>query len=916
MGLLFVSHSSKDNDQAVKVRDWLYASGWKQVFLDLDPTHGLAPGQRWQQELKDAGENCSAVIILISPHWVASRWCQTEFLVADQLGKRIFPIFVAPTSFDELPIELKAKFQLADISTPDKETDGFHRLALGLKRAGLDPTSFEEWPPPGEPQRSVYRGLQALDVQDAPVFFGRDAAITKGLDELRRLRDGAAQKILVILGASGAGKSSFLRAGLLARLERDTENFVSLPVVRPERSAITGAHGLMASLSRALRHDVTIESGDKLIEVFAELRRTALAQVGDRDQRPVKAPTIVLSIDQAEELFNAENLERAKFLEVVGDAISKDGNTLVLATIRTDSYAALQKGWLPEGQRVLTLPPIAAGSFREIIQGPARLAKPPLKLEPALMDQLLVDLDAADALPLLAFTLEHLEAECAKEGEITLADYLQRFGGLSGAIQSAIDDAIGRHPSKELLARARRLFVPALVRVDQDGAKRRVARRSELPPDTMDIFDALVAKRILVVDSGSVEITHEAILRHWPSLSSWLADDRAALALLDGVQAAAREWTLRSKQKSAARNWLLHRGERLRDARVILARPDFAPVVEKVAIAYISACRAEEARAKRNALVLKTSAAISAIMILAVTTIWFNWDRIHPELVRLEVFAPFVRSDTLIRGLAPGSSFEDCRSDASENCPVMVVVPGGEHVPGEPRPAAADFGMTEEQFSESPLSTPVNGAEPVELSRFAVSETEITFDHWKACADAGGCRSQPTPSDRGWGRSRQPVIEVSAKDAEEYVSWLSRFTGAEYRLLTRIEWEYAATGETQIAAGGARNKSAREQLSTIAIFASNSNGRPQKVKLLKANGFGLYDMMGNVAEWVKDCVPNPGLDRGNESQDLADCNYRPIMGGSWASEPEAISPTARTDQSQFLRRRSIGFRVGRFLATE
>ena len=185
MGVLFISHSSQDNDHAVRVRDWLKANGWGEVFLDLDPGQGLAPGQRWQEELKRAGENCAAVVVLVSPNWVASRWCQTEFLVADQLGKRIFPVFVAPTSFDELPIELKAKFQLADISTPEKESEGFQRLAIGLKRAGLDPKSFD-WPPASEPNRAVYRGLQALDVQDAAIFFGRDAAITRGLDELRR----------------------------------------------------------------------------------------------------------------------------------------------------------------------------------------------------------------------------------------------------------------------------------------------------------------------------------------------------------------------------------------------------------------------------------------------------------------------------------------------------------------------------------------------------------------------------------------------------------------------------------------------------------------------------------------------------------------------------------------------------------
>jgi len=98
-----VRHSSRDNAQAIRVRDWLAREGWNDIFLDLDPAQGLAPGQRWQEELKRAGENCAAVLVLISPSWSASRWCQAEFLLADQLGKRIFPVFVAPTSFNDLP---------------------------------------------------------------------------------------------------------------------------------------------------------------------------------------------------------------------------------------------------------------------------------------------------------------------------------------------------------------------------------------------------------------------------------------------------------------------------------------------------------------------------------------------------------------------------------------------------------------------------------------------------------------------------------------------------------------------------------------------------------------------------------------------------------------------------------------------
>ena len=117
VGVIFISHSSRNNEQAVLVRDWLREQGWAETFLDLDPEHGLAPGQRWQDELKKAGERCAAVVVLVSPEWASSKWCLTEFLVASQLGKLIFPIIVAPTPLDQLPTELVAHFQLADISS-------------------------------------------------------------------------------------------------------------------------------------------------------------------------------------------------------------------------------------------------------------------------------------------------------------------------------------------------------------------------------------------------------------------------------------------------------------------------------------------------------------------------------------------------------------------------------------------------------------------------------------------------------------------------------------------------------------------------------------------------------------------------------------------------------------------------------
>ena len=121
------------------------------------------------------------------------------------------------------------------------------RLKRGLEKAGLDPKFFP-WPPEGDRERTPYRGLKPLEDADAGIFFGRDAAIIEAIDRLRGLKSGAAPRLLVILGASGAGKSSFLRAGLLPRLTRDDRNFLPLAVIRPERAALTGEYGLLRAV--------------------------------------------------------------------------------------------------------------------------------------------------------------------------------------------------------------------------------------------------------------------------------------------------------------------------------------------------------------------------------------------------------------------------------------------------------------------------------------------------------------------------------------------------------------------------------------------------------------------------------------------------------------------------------------------
>src|SRR5215467_5879328 len=203
MSKIFISHSNANNAAALAIGQWLAAEGWDDFFLDVSPSRGLTPGERWQEALKTAADRCEAVLFLISPAWRDSRWCLAEFLLAKQLGKTIFGVVIDATPLDTLPKEMTTAWQLCNLVAGSErrifrvafdpivaETDvsfaeaGLAALRMGLQKAGLDPSTFP-WPPPNAPDRQPYRGLRALDTKDAAVFFGREASIVRGLDALR-----------------------------------------------------------------------------------------------------------------------------------------------------------------------------------------------------------------------------------------------------------------------------------------------------------------------------------------------------------------------------------------------------------------------------------------------------------------------------------------------------------------------------------------------------------------------------------------------------------------------------------------------------------------------------------------------------------------------------------------------------------
>jgi formylglycine-generating enzyme required for sulfatase activity len=243
---------------------------------------------------------------------------------------------------------------------------------------------------------------------------------------------------------------------------------------------------------------------------------------------------------------------------------------------------------------------------------------------------------------------------------------------------------------------------------------------------------------------------------------------------------------------------------------------------------------------------------------------------------------------------APLRTLRDC-----SDCPEMVAVPAGTFM----------MGSIDGRSEEKPVHE-------VAIPRsFAVGKYEVTFAEWDACVAGGGCTGNKRPNDQGWGRGRQPVINVSWNDAKEYVAWLSRKTGRAYRLLTEAEWEYAAgAGTTTKYAWGDDIGTGNANCSGC---GSQWDGRQTApVGSFSANTFGLYDMHGNVWEWCEDnwhgdYAGDPPA--GGSAWGGGDESLRVLRGGSWLREPLILRSAARSWVRPGSRGSGIGFRVARTL---
>ena len=486
---------------------------------------------------------------------------------------------------------------------PTAETERLYELIRDGRLSEMSKSIGDLLPAPGE---SPFKGLQFFDVDDAGLFFGREAMTTRLVEHMRQMqaqlpaRNGQNKgRLLAVVGASGSGKSSLVRAGLAALLKRGQL------VEKSSRSGLWTVH--------------IITPGAHPLAVLNSLESDP--------NRPS-----LLVVDQFEELFTLcrSEAETGEFIERL---LKRED--LVVITLRADFYVHCAQ--YPNLREALStrqeyLGAMSLNELRRAIEEPAH--RNGWELEQGLVDLILRDLGASPdhgpepgALPLLSHAL--LETWKRRSGHrLTLKGYGEA-GSVYGVIAKTAE-AVFASLDNEQQAVTRRIFLRLTDLGDGTQDTRRLVILNELIPaganreTTIEAVRRLATARLLVTEwnpktnQEEVEMAHEALIRHWPRLRGWLEEDRAELRLGERIRDAAQEWQAGAK----ALNLLVHRGERLEAALQAVYAGRLAFIQDE--LDYLNACRSQEERERktgehRRTLVIFTS--IGAAMIMGLIAI-------------------------------------------------------------------------------------------------------------------------------------------------------------------------------------------------------------------------------------------------------------------------------------------------------
>jgi hypothetical protein len=617
----FISHSSRDNALADRVRIWLQQHGFTSLFLDFDPEAGIPPGRHWEDEVYSELRKADVVVFLATAAALDSKWCHSELVLARSLGRTILPLQLEPEAQHPL---------IGDTQWVRLQADGvpvsLDPLSQALRRLGIDRLDTLEW----DPRLPPYPGLVAFDEDRAGVFFGRTEEIAAVLDRLVIRNTQARERFVVVSGPSGSGKSSLVRAGVLPRLRLQERPWIVIPAFRPgDRPLRHLAQALCSQLQGLGREQDWRECRERLAA-----GRRALADIMEDilvAANAVDGGRVVLVVDQAEEVATqAARQERVAVLDLISVALEQVSELRAVATVRSEYLDELVRGSAFEGHAltVITVGRLGPERLVDVITRPAERAG--IAFEAGLVARMVEETSGdvpagGDALPLLAFALRKAYDVRSKSPLVTWADY-ERTGGVVGALNGAADrvyDELKQQGSGELV-------IPTLLELVHVESERppssRSVARSHFDDDAWRVVEAFVEARLLTTEGPEpvVHVAHDALLREWPLLARAIENFEDELLTRSRLGRDAREWHLAGREPS-----YLLAGKRLDAAVAAVESPRWMedPLVDE----FVDASRR---RAKRDAWRSRLLVGLAALVAIGLAGLaaWYGVDRARESL--------------------------------------------------------------------------------------------------------------------------------------------------------------------------------------------------------------------------------------------------------------------------------------------
>ncbi|MBV9707476.1 MAG: helix-turn-helix domain-containing protein [Chloroflexi bacterium] len=602
--VLASSHADADHELVIRLKQMLTDRGIAVLSSRMLQRQGK---ERKRQAIRAA----QGVVVIVSPDARSSRHVQEALQVAKMYERPICTLWIDGDHWQECVPEHVVVLDARIDARKGLEPAMLDQISTLLHVPALQsPTvSHPELSQPQQPlhqPRNPYKGLHAFRREDTQDFFGRDALVNELLAALETVLapdQPSSARLLAVLGPSGSGKSSVVMAGLLPRLQAGnlpgSETWIYLKPIVP------GVHPL-ASLGFALAevlpekharvlHEQLEGDSSRILHLLAQ---TLIKQQGDR---------VVLFIDQFEELFTqtSDEQERQRFIDLLVTAITEPrGALVVLLSLRADFYDQLTRypalaALIQQHHRLVLSMTIR--DLRAVIEGPASQPDVQLTFEENLVGDLLFDsYDQVGALPLLEFTLDQLFQQ-RSDHRLTMQSY-REMGGVKGALAKHAEATYASLPSEEHRQLTRSLFLrlidPGLS--EQDTTRRRASLSELSLPNSIQtsmlrqVVDAFVAARLLTTNHlggiTTIEVSHEALIREWARLSTWLREAREDIHLQQTISQDVAQWQQRGKPADR-----LYHGTQLKEAKAWASRN--VPSQHEVAFLQASTRRAGQSLA-------------------------------------------------------------------------------------------------------------------------------------------------------------------------------------------------------------------------------------------------------------------------------------------------------------------------------